>query len=92
MIAEQRLHEREVAPRPVVGRFAGHQRAIFRRHGAEPVRHGGAIAAGEYDELSRRLAAIAVWVRASLIHGGPQPPPEELEEPGRHDKPGESGA
>ena len=56
------------------------------------IQERGAIAAGEYDELSRRLAAIAVWVRASLIHGGPQPPPEELEEPGRHDKPGESGA
>ena len=37
------------------------------------------MAADEYEELSQRLAVIAVWVRASLRHGGPQPPLEELE-------------
>ena len=39
----------------------------------------GIIGAGECDELSRRLAAIAVWVRASMISGMPQPPPDEVE-------------
>lgn len=59
------------------------------------VRRSGAMGAAEYQELSRRLAAIAVWVRASQIGGGPQPPleqpettPATLEEP---EAPGESG-
>jgi len=46
-------------------------------------------AAGDYEELSRRLAAIAAWVRASLINGGPLLPPEEPEEPEEPDKPDE---
>ncbi len=42
----------------------------------------GAVDDGEFEELSRRLAAVAVWVRASLIHGGPLQPPDEPEKPG----------
>ena len=45
----------------------------------EQIRERGDMAADEYEELSQRLAVIAVWVRASLRHGGPQPPLEELE-------------
>ena len=47
----------------------------------------GAVNDAEYEELLHRLAAVAVWVRASLIHGRPLRPPEELDAPRDPDAP-----
>ncbi len=51
----------------------------------------GVMAAEEYEALAERLAAVAVWVRASLIHGEPLLPPEEPEKREKRKKPAEPG-